>query len=108
MYLNSERYNYHDVLVHVVDYDCRRRKPKGKVRICLDQRDLNRGILRLHYPFKTVEKVAATLQDTKNFSTLDAASGFYQIKLTERSTGVTTFNTPYGRPEKNSFKTHGD
>ena len=83
-------------------------KPNGKVRISLDPRDLNHGIPREHYPLKTVEEVAAKLQDAKVFSTLDAASGFYQIKLTERSAGVTTFNTPYGRPEKNSFKTHGD
>lgn len=72
-------------------------EPNGKVRICLDPRDLNRGILREHYPLKTVEEVAATLKDAQVFSTLDAASGFYQIKLTERSTWVTTFNTPYGR-----------
>jgi hypothetical protein len=63
----------------------------------LDPRDLNRGILRKHYPLKTVEEVAATLKDAKVFSTLDAASGFYQIKLSEKSTWVTTFNTLYGR-----------
>jgi hypothetical protein len=31
------------------------------------------------------------------FSTLDATSGFYQIKLTEESTWLTTFNTPFER-----------
>ena len=31
-------------------------KPNKKVRLCLDPRDLNRSILKEHYPMKTVEK----------------------------------------------------
>jgi hypothetical protein len=33
--------------------------PNGKARICLDPRDLNRGIFREHYPLKTIDEVAA-------------------------------------------------
>lgn len=73
------------------------KKPNGKVRICLDPRELNKAILREHYLLKTVEEVAATLKDATVFTTLDAASGFYQIKLKEESTWLTTFNTPFGR-----------
>ena len=73
------------------------KKPSGKVRICLDPRELNKAILREHYPLKTVEEVAANLKHAKHFTTLDATSGFYQIQLTEESSWLTTFNTPFGR-----------
>lgn len=61
------------------------KKPSGKVRICLDPRELIKAILREHYPLKTVEEVAANLKQAKHFTTIDAASGFYQKQLTEES-----------------------
>lgn len=73
------------------------RKPSGGVRICLDPRNLNKAIKREHYPLKTAEEVAASINGAKIFSKLDASSGFYQIKLAEESTWLTTFNTPFGR-----------
>ena len=36
-------------------------KPNGKVRLCLDPRDLNKAIQREHYPMETGEEVAAEL-----------------------------------------------
>ena len=73
------------------------KKPNGDVRIFPDPVDLNKVIQREHYPLKTVEEVAASLGNANIFSTLDATSGFYQIKLTEFRTWLTTFNTPFGR-----------
>ena len=74
-------------------------KPNGKVRLCLDPRDLNKAIQREHYPtrMQTVEEVAAELSDAKVFSVLDATSGFWHIKLDEKSSELLTFNTPFGR-----------
>ena len=72
-------------------------KPSGDVRICLDPRNLNKAIRREHYPMKTAEDIAANLKSARIFSKLDASSGFYQIKLAEESTWLTTFNTPFGR-----------
>ena len=72
-------------------------KPNGKVRLCLDPRDLNKAIQREHYPMKAVEEVAAELSDAKVFSVLDATSGFWHIKLDEKSSELLTFNTPFGR-----------
>ena len=69
------------------------RKPNGDVRICLYPVDLNKAVKREHYPLKTVEEVAASVSE----ATLDATSGFYQIKLAEESTWLTTFNTLFGR-----------
>lgn len=73
------------------------KKPSGKVRICIDPRELNKSILREHKPLKTVEEDAANLKKAKHFTTMDAALGFYQIQLTEESSWLTTFNTPFGR-----------
>lgn len=72
-------------------------KPNGKLRICIDPKDLNRAICREHYPLKTIEEVTAEITDAKVFTKLDAVSGFWQIKLDDESTKLCTFNSPFGR-----------
>ena len=72
-------------------------KKNGALRVCLDPRDLNQAIQRSHYPLPTLEDVATRLTDARVFSVLDAKSGFWQIKLDEESSYLTTFNTPFGR-----------
>ena len=58
-------------------------KPKGKLRICIDPRDINKAVKREHYPWptKTVEEVVARMPNAKIFSVLDDSSGFWQIEL---------------------------
>lgn len=36
----------------------------GKIRICLDPKDLNNAIKREHHPMKTVEEVVASIPGT--------------------------------------------
>ena len=72
-------------------------KPNGKLRICIDPRDLNKAIKREHFPTKTVEEVVARMPNAKIFSVLDASSGFWQIELDQESSKLCTFNTPFGR-----------
>eukprot|EP00057_Strongylocentrotus_purpuratus_P007302 XP_011661776.1 PREDICTED: uncharacterized protein K02A2.6-like [Strongylocentrotus purpuratus] len=72
------------------------RKP-GKLRICLDPRDLNRALKRPHYLMPTMDDILPKLAEAKVFSVLDAKDGFWQVKLTERSSLLTTFATPFGR-----------
>ncbi len=72
-------------------------KPDGSLRLCIDPRDLNKAILREHYPMKSVEEVAAQLANAKVFSVLDAGQAFYQIPISENSNDLLTFNTPFGR-----------
>ena len=69
----------------------------NKVRICLDPRDLNLAIKREHYPMKTIEEIVAKIPGAKVFLTLDAKSGFWQIKQSEESSKLCTFNSPFGR-----------
>ena len=69
----------------------------GKVRICIDPRDLNKAILRGHHLMKTVEEVASNIPKATVFSVLDAKQGFLRIKLDNDSSYLTIFNTPQGR-----------
>lgn len=69
----------------------------NKIRICLDPLDLNKVVKRAHHPMKTVEDIVSNIPNACVFSKLDAKSGFLQIKLNEKSSYLTTFNTPIGR-----------
>ena len=72
-------------------------KPNKDVRLCLDPRELNKSILREHFPMKTVEEVAAKVKNAKIYSVLDVSNGYWQIKITRDSQTYTTFNSPFGR-----------
>lgn len=72
-------------------------KPDGDVRICLDPSELNRAIQRQHFAVPTVEQLFAKVGKAKYFCSLDAASGFYQIPLTEEASYLCTMATPKGR-----------
>ena len=63
----------------------------GKIRICLDPKDLNKAVKRPKYQMPTLEEVLAKLNKAKVFTTLDAKYGFYQISLDEKSSKLTTF-----------------
>lgn len=70
---------------------------KGKVRVCMDPTDLNKNIKRRHFPLKTVEEIAALVSGSKHFTKLDCKKGFWQIKVSERTSKYLTFSTPWGR-----------
>ena len=73
------------------------RKPTGKVRTCLDPKDLNRSLLRYHYPVPTIEEIVEQLHGARVFSVCDVKSGFWHVPLAEHSSWLTTFATPFGR-----------
>ena len=64
--------------------------------LCLDPRELNKSILKDHFPMKTVEEVAVKVKNAKIYSVLDASNGYWQIRLTKDSQKYTTFNSPFG------------
>ena len=72
-------------------------KKNGKVRICVDLKDVNKAVKRPHYSLPTFDDIAPRLAGSTVFTTLDAASGFWQIPLHEESQPLTTFITPFGR-----------
>ena len=72
-------------------------KQNGKLRICIDPRDLNKALLREHYQSPTQQEITSRLAGAKYFSKLDVTSGFWQMPLDEDSSYLTTFNMPFGR-----------
>ena len=70
---------------------------KREVRICADLRKLNKAVRREKYVMPTVDEILSRLVGSKVFTSLDAASGFYQIPLHEESKMLTTSITPFGR-----------
>ncbi|UYV67682.1 K02A2.6-like [Cordylochernes scorpioides] len=73
-------------------------KPSSNdLRICVDLTALNKFVKREHYPIPSVEYTLAQMGGAKLFSKLDANSGFWQIPLSEESSSLTTFLTPFGR-----------
>jgi transposase InsO family protein len=73
------------------------KKDIDQIRICIDPSDLNKVILREHFPMNNIDEIASRLAGSTVFTTLDAKMGYFQIKLSERSSLLTTFNTPFGR-----------
>lgn len=72
-------------------------KQNGKIRICIDPTDVNKNVIRRHYPLKTLEEITAKIAGSKVFSKLDCKKGFWQIKLSPRTQRFLTFATPWGR-----------
>ena len=72
------------------------RKPK-KLRVCLDPKDLNKAIKRSKYMMPTIDDILPKVSKAKVFTVLDAKDGFWQVKLEEKSSYLTTFWTPFGR-----------
>ena len=69
----------------------------NKLRICMDSRDLNNAIKRPHHPLPVIEDVISDLGNAKIFTVLDVKNGFWHVELTEESSYLTTFNSPFGR-----------
>ncbi|KAL3856077.1 hypothetical protein ACJMK2_015273 [Sinanodonta woodiana] len=72
------------------------RKPK-KLRVCLDPKDLNKAIKHSKYMMPTIDDILPKVSKAKVFTVLDANYGFWQVKLEEKSSYLTTVWTPFGR-----------
>ena len=58
-------------------------KPNGKLRICLDPKQLNNAIRRPHYATSTLEDVVAKLSGATRFSLLDLTHAYLSVELDE-------------------------
>ncbi len=74
-----------------------RKKTTGELRVCLDPKDLNKQMKRIHHKAHTLEEITHKLAGAKVFSKLDAKHGYWGILLDESSNELTTFNSPNGR-----------
>ena len=72
-------------------------KANGKLRVCLDPQDVNKAIKRDPYKTPTVEEITHLLAGSKKFTKINGTSSYLCIVLNDKSSLLTTFNTPWGR-----------
>ena len=69
------------------------KKANGKLRICLDPKDLNKAIIHENHKAPTLEEIAHVLTGATRFSKVDGNKAFFGMHLTEEASLLTTFNT---------------
>ena len=72
-------------------------KANGKLRVCLDPRDVDKAIKRVHYKITTIEEITHQLAGSKKFTKVDGTSSYLCIVLDLASLLLTTINTPWRR-----------
>ena len=73
------------------------KKNNGKIRLCLDPTHLNKWIIRSRHSAKLIDDILHRLNRAKFFMVLDSTSSFFNHKLDEESSKLTTFGMPFGR-----------
>ena len=73
------------------------KKSNGKIRLCLDLMHLNKWIIRPRHSAKLVDDILHRLNGAMYFTVVDSTSSFFNHKLDEESSRLTTFGTPFGR-----------
>jgi hypothetical protein len=74
-------------------------KKDGTLRMCVDYRALNKITVKNRYPLPRIDELFDKLQGRTVFSSLDLASGYHQIRITEEDRPKTAFRTPIGHFE---------
>ena len=71
-------------------------KKDGKVRMCMDYRDLNRASPKDDFPLPHIDVLVDNTAHSKVFLFMDGFSGYNQIKMAPEDMEKTTFITPWG------------
>lgn len=75
------------------------KKKTGELRLCVDFRALNNKTIKDRFPLPLIEDQISNLSGNCFFTTLDLASGYYQIPMANESKHLTGFVTPDGHYE---------
>ena len=71
-------------------------KKDGSLRLCVDFRLVNSLTLKDSYPLPRIDDSIDALRGPKWFSTLDLASGYWQVPMASEDMEKTAFATPFG------------
>jgi hypothetical protein len=72
------------------------RKKNGKIRLCVDFRNLNRISKKDNYPLLKMEHILQRVTGSSRMSMVDGFSGYNQISVFPEDREKTTFTTPWG------------
>ena len=72
------------------------RKSSGKLRICLDYRQLNLKTYKDAYPLPRIDEALEALKGAKYFSSIDLAHGFHQVAIEDKDIEKTAFRVRTG------------
>lgn len=72
------------------------KKHDGSLRLCIDDRALNKVTIKNKYPIPLIADLFDQLGGARYFSKLDLRSGYYQVRIAEGDEAKTTCVTRYG------------
>ena len=71
-------------------------KKSGQIRVCMDPHELNKSC-REHYTLPVLDDILHKMKGAQYFSKADISCGYWHVKLDERSSYLTTFQTCFRR-----------
>ena len=71
-------------------------KKQGKIRVCIDYRDVNHACPKDNYPTPFIDQIIDDYVGCENFSFMDVFSGYNQINIHPDDQHKTKFICPWG------------
>ncbi|PKI61767.1 hypothetical protein CRG98_017817 [Punica granatum] len=84
--------NYSEWVANIVPVE----KKDGRVRVCVDYRDLNKASPKGNFPLPHIDVLVDNTARHAQFSFMDGFSGYNQIRMAEEDKIKTTFTTMWG------------
>ena len=76
-------------------------KKNGKLRFCVDYRQVNKVTKKDNYPLPRIDEILDSLGKAQWFTSLDLASGYWQVEMREEDKSKTAFISRNGTYEFN-------
>ncbi|EYC04967.1 hypothetical protein Y032_0084g1698 [Ancylostoma ceylanicum] len=71
-------------------------KKDGSIRLCVDYREVNKVTKKDSYPLSAIDVTLQGLEGKQFFTSLDLASGYWQVPLTPEAREISAFTTTAG------------
>ena len=75
------------------------KKKDGRLRLCVDYRQLNKMTMKNKYPLPRIDDLFDQLKGVSVFSKIDLRSGYHQLRIKDADVHKTMFRTRYGHYE---------